>query len=122
MAWEPKDPWGKQGGSDPLVDVFKKAQEQWKRLMPSSGMKTIILIVVGIFALTQAFYKVEPDEEGLVKRFGDVVRVVGPGPHFKFRIIKGVDRPRLENLHGTKVGFGTNAQARQQRFRQKGHW
>ena len=76
MAWEPKDPWGKQGGSDPLADVLKKAQEQWKRLMPSSGIKTIILIVVGIFALTQAFYKVEPDEEGLVKR----LETVGDSP------------------------------------------
>lgn len=121
MAWEPKDPWGKEGGSDPLADVLKKAQEQWKRLMPSSGIKTIILIVVGIFALTQAFYKVEPDEEGLVKRFGDVVRVVGPGPHFKIPILESVDLPKVEKLHRIEVGFRTNARGRTQMVPQEAH-
>ena len=80
MSWEPKDPWGQQGGSDPLDDIVKKAQEQWQQMKPSKGMKSIIWLGIAILALSQAVFKVEPDEEGLVKRFGDVVRTVGPGP------------------------------------------
>lgn len=114
MAWEPKDPWGKEGGSDPLDDVLKKAQEQWKRMMPSSGMKTIILIIVAIIALSQAVFKVEPDEEGLVKRFGNVVRTVGPGPHFKVPLIETVVTPKVEKLHRIEVGFRTNNRGRTQ--------
>ena len=79
MAWEPKDPWGQSGGSDPLDDVLKKAQQQWQRMKPARGMKTIILLVAAILVISQSIFKVEPDEEGLVKRFGDVVRTVGSG-------------------------------------------
>ena len=108
MAWEPKDPWGQQGGSDPLDDVIKKAQEQWQQMKPSKGMRSIIWIVIAIFAFSQAVFKVEPDEEGLVKRFGDVVRTVGPGPHLKIPFLETVVTPKVEKLHRVEVGFRTN--------------
>ena len=114
MSWEPKDPWGQQGGSDPLDDVIKKAQEQWKQMKPSKGIKSIIWIVIAIFAFSQAVFKVEPDEEGLVKRFGDVVRTVGPGPHLKVPFLETVVTPKVEKLHRVEVGFRTNLRGRTQ--------
>ena len=114
MAWEPKDPWGQQGGSDPLDDVIKKAQEQWQQMKPSKGMRSIIWIVIAIFAFSQAVFKVEPDEEGLVKRFGDVVRTVGPGPHLKIPFLETVVTPKVEKLHRVEVGFRTNLRGRTQ--------
>ena len=114
MSWEPKDPWGKQGGSDPLDDVVKKAQEQWQQMKPSKGMKSIIMLGIGILVLSQAVFKVEPDEEGLVKRFGDVVRTVGPGPHLKVPFLETVDTPKVEKLHRVEVGFRTNLRGRTQ--------
>ncbi len=114
MAWEPKDPWGQQGGADPLDDVLKKAKEQWQRMKPTRGMKSIILIVAGILVLSQAVFKVEPDEEGLVKRFGDVVRTVGPGPHLKLPFFETVVTPKVEKLHRIEVGFRTNTRGRAQ--------
>ena len=114
MAWEPKDPWGQQGGSDPLDDVIKKAQEQWQQMKPSKGLRSIIWIVIAIFAFSQAVFKVEPDEEGLVKRFGDVVRTVGPGPHLKVPFLETVVTPKVEKLHRVEVGFRTNLRGRTQ--------
>lgn len=114
MAWEPKDPWGQQGGSDPLDDVIKKAQEQWQQMKPSKGMRSIIWIVIAIFAFSQTIFKVEPDEEGLVKRFGDVVRTVGPGPHLKIPFLETVVTPKVEKLHRVEVGFRTNLRGRTQ--------
>ncbi len=114
MAWEPKDPWGQQGGSDPLDDVIKKAQEQWQQMKPSKGLRSIIWIVIAIFAFSQAVFKVEPDEEGLVKRFGDVVRTVGPGPHLKIPFLETVVTPKVEKLHRVEVGFRTNLRGRTQ--------
>lgn len=114
MAWEPKDPWGQQGGSDPLDDVLNKAKEQWQRMKPTRGMKSIILIVAGILVLSQSVFKVEPDEEGLVKRFGDVVRTVEPGPHLKIPFIETVVMPKVEKLHRIEVGFRTNTRGRAQ--------
>ena len=114
MSWEPKDPWGQQGGSDPLDDVIKKAQEQLKQMKPSKGIRSIIWIVIAIFAFSQAVFKVEPDEEGLVKRFGDVVRTVGPGPHLKVPFLETVVTPKVEKLHRVEVGFRTNLRGRTQ--------
>jgi len=114
MAWEPRDPWGQQGGSDPLDDILKKAQDQWNRMMPSKGMKSIIAIILAILVLSQAVFRVEPDEQGLVKRFGDVVRTVGPGPHFKLPFIESVMTPKVEKLHRLEVGFRTNLRGRTQ--------
>ena len=114
MSWEPKDPWGQKGGSDPLDDVVKKAQEQWQQMKPSKGMKSIIMLGIGILVLSQAVFKVEPDEEGLVKRFGDVVRTVGPGPHLKVPFLETVVTPKVEKLHRVEVGFRTNLRGRTQ--------
>ncbi len=114
MAWEPKDPWGQQGGGDPLDDVLKKAKEQWQRMKPARGMKTIILIVVAVLVLSQSVFKVEPDEAGLVKRFGNVVRTVDPGPHLKIPFLETVVTPKVEKLHRIEVGFRTNLRGRAQ--------
>ena len=114
MAWEPRDPWGQQGGSDPLDDVLSKAKEQWQRMKPTRGMKSIILVVAAILVLSQSVFKVEPDEEGLVKRFGDVVRTVEPGPHLKIPFFETVVTPKVQKLHRIEVGFRTNARGRAQ--------
>lgn len=111
MSWEPKDPFGKSGG-DPLDDILKKGQEQFKKLMPGKGLKPIIMIVVVIFLLTQAFFRVEPDEEGLVMRFGDVVRTVGPGPYLKIPFLDSVVTPKVEKLHRVEIGFRTDQRGR----------
>jgi len=114
MAWEPGDPWGRHGGPDPLDDVLKKAREQWQRMKPTRGMKAIVLVVVGILLFSQSVFRVEPDEEGLVKRFGDVVRTVGSGPHLKVPFLETVVTPKVEKLHRIEVGFRTNLRGRTQ--------
>jgi len=107
MAWEPKDPWG-GSGQDPLDEVLRKAQDSIKKLVPGKGFKSIILIVIGVLALWQAVFIVAPDEQGLVKRFGKIVRVVEPGPHFKLPFAETVDTPKVEKLHRVEVGFRTD--------------
>ena len=112
MAWEPKDPWGR-GGDDPLDEALKKAQEQVKRFVPSGGgFTSVIFIAVAVFVLSQAFFIVAPDEQGLVKRFGDVVRTAEPGPHMKVPILETVLTPKVEKLHRVEVGFRTDPRGR----------
>ena len=104
MAWEPKDPWG-GSGKDPLDEVLRKAQDSIKNLVPGRGFKSIIFIVIAVLALWQSVFIVAPDEQGLVKRFGNIVRVVEPGPHFKIPIAETVDTPKVEKLHRVEVGL-----------------
>jgi len=107
MAWEPKDPWG-GSGQDPLDEALRKAQDQLTRLVPGRGFKSIIYIVLSVLALWQSVFIVAPDEQGLVKRFGDIVREVESGPHFKIPFVETVDTPKVEKLHRVEVGFRTD--------------
>lgn len=107
MAWEPKDPWG-GSGQDPLDEVVRKAQEQFNRMVPGRGLKSIVLIVLAVLAAWQSIFIVAPDEQGLVKRFGNIVRVVEPGPHFKIPFVETVDTPKVEKVHRIEVGFRTD--------------
>lgn len=107
MAWEPKDPWG-GSGQDPLDEVVRKAQDQLSRMVPGKGMKSIVFIVAVVLALWQSVFIVAPDEQGLVKRFGDIVREVESGPHFKIPFLETVDTPKVEKLHRVEVGFRTD--------------
>ena len=81
--------------------------------MPTGGgFTSIALIVIAVLALAQAFFIVAPDEQGLVKRFGDVVRTVEPGPHLKIPFLETVVTPKVEKLHRVEVGFRTDARGR----------
>ena len=117
MVWNPKDPWSKK--SDPLEDVLKQAQSQFKNFMPSSGIRNIALAVLVVFLAWQSAFIVAPDEEGVVKRFGIPVRTVGPGPHGKIPLIESVLQPKVEKLHRVEVGFRTDRQGRQQMIPQE---
>ncbi len=113
MSWEPKDPWGRKGG-DPLEDVLRQAQDQLRQIMPSRGLGKIIWIVLAVLLAWQAVFIVAPDEEGVVKRFGDVTRIVGPGPHFKIPFVETVLQPKVLKVHRIEVGFRTDPRGRQQ--------
>ena len=111
MAWEPKDPLGRSG-DDPLNEALRKAQEQLNGLVPGRGLKSIIWIVLAVLVLWQSVFIVAPDEQGLVKRFGDITRTVGPGPHFKIPIMETVETPKVEKLHRVEIGFRTDPRGR----------
>lgn len=111
MAWEPKDPWGR-GGDDPLDQAIRKAQDQLSRMVPGKGFFSLVWIVLAVLFLWQTVFIVAPDEQGLVKRFGDVVRVVDPGPGFKIPLLESVETPKVEKLHRVEVGFRTDPRGR----------
>src|SRR5688500_18629831 len=103
MVWDPKDPWSKK--SDSLDDAFRQARSQLRDLLPSGGLKNIILVATAIFLIWQSAFIVAPDEEGVVKRFGVPVRTTSPGPHLKIPLIESVLQPKVAKLHRVEVGF-----------------
>jgi modulator of FtsH protease HflK len=117
MVWDPKDPWSKRG--DQFDDAFKQAQSQFRNLLPSSGFRNILIAGLLIFLAWQSVFKVEPDEEGVVKRFGVPVRTVAPGPHLKIPLLETVLQPKVAKLHRVEIGFRTDRQGRQQMIPQE---
>ena len=113
MVWDPKDPWSKK--SDPIDDMLRQAQAQLSQFhFPFRGARALLLAGLAVILVWQGTFIVAPDEEGVVKRFGDVVRSAGPGPHLKLPFVETVERPKVEKLHRIEVGFRTDRQGRQQ--------
>ncbi len=112
MALDPKDPWGQK--SDPIDEVLRQAQAHLRQLNLFRGLRPILLILLAIILVWQGAFIVAPDEEGVVKRFGDVVRTVGPGPHLKIPFVETVLQPKVAKVHRIEVGFRTDRQGRQQ--------
>ena len=80
------------GGPKPtLDDVLKKILQQFKRF--KGGPVFILLAGVVVVVLWTAWFTVQPEETGIVQRFGKVMRTAGPGLHFKLPY--GIEKVRL---------------------------
>lgn len=86
-----KGPWGsgpQQGGRTPpdLEDMLRRSQDSLRRFLPGGnlGGKGFALLAVAAVALWgfSGFFRVEPDELGVVMRFGKEVREVQPGLNY----------------------------------------
>jgi membrane protease subunit HflK len=78
--------FGRGQDEDPLGELFDKLRGASRRV----GL--IALIVLGVALLLSSYYQVEPDEIGVVMRFGRYVDATPPGPHLKYPF--GIDRVR----------------------------
>lgn len=71
------------------------------------GTGMIILILVGLWAIS-GFYIVEADEQGVVRRFGEMVRVTQPGINYHLPWpIEKVDTPKVTEVRRLEIGFRT---------------
>ncbi len=84
-----------------------------RRRAAALGSQRITLVVVGallLFFLVSTWFTVQPEETGIVQRFGAVNRTVGPGLHFK--LPDGIESVRLvptARVLKEEFGFGTIA-------------
>lgn len=82
----------KIGIQNALIDALKKI-----RWISNNLKRGPVLIVLGVLVLVgilwTAWFIVQPEETGVVQRFGKVIRTAGPGLHFKIPL--GIDTVRL---------------------------
>jgi membrane protease subunit HflK len=79
-------PWGSGGGGRPPQDfdqVVRQGREAMGRFLPSGGrsISLLVIIAIAIWAMT-GFYRVNPQQQGVVLRFGEWVRTTAPGLHY----------------------------------------
>jgi modulator of FtsH protease HflK len=113
-------PWGGRpggGGQQPpdLEELLRRSQEKVKRLFPGGagggfggnrrGLVLIPLVVVAIW-LASGFYRVQPDEQGVVLRFGEWIKTTQPGLNWHFPSpIESVLTPKVTRVNRVEVGF-----------------
>ena len=110
-------PWGRgSGGGGPnvtppdLEDLIRKSQERFRQSMPKGfgGARGIILVIVAALVMWGAtgFYKVNPDEVGVVLRFGRFVGITQPGLNYHLPSpIESVITPPYTRINKTEIGF-----------------
>lgn len=70
--------------------------------------KNYLIIIIVVWALT-GVYVVGPDENGVVRRFGQMVRVASPGLNYHVPWpVEKVDLPKVTEVKRVEIGFRTD--------------
>lgn len=128
MPWDdlheskgPQDRFGPGGGgqgSGPRGPQFEIPRINLPKFKPSLFASMGLLLLV-VWILPGTFYFVEPDEAGVVTRFGKYARTTDSGLHFKFPSpIEHVSTPKTRKVRRTEIGFRVIDQGPPQKVRE----
>jgi membrane protease subunit HflK len=91
----------------PFLEELEKQRLKLGGFKSGKGLIIIAIIALGI-VLTTAWFTVQPEETGVVQRFGKVMRTAGPGLHFKLPLgIETVRRLPTARVLKEEFGFRT---------------
>ena len=113
-------PWGSppgggngsgRGPTPPDIDeIIRKIQSTINKFLPGgrSGGKPVILIIaaLGLIWLASGLYRVLPDEQGVVLRFGKFVSTTQPGLNYHIPYpVETVLTPKVTKVNRMDIGF-----------------
>ena len=86
-----------------VVDVsgLKVPKIPWR--MVAAGL----VVLVALVAMAGTVYQIEPEEVGVVLRFGKYVRTTNPGLHFKLPFVEAMTRVPVQRQLKHEFGFRT---------------
>ncbi|MHA1113936.1 MAG: protease modulator HflK, partial [Alphaproteobacteria bacterium] len=110
-------PWGGGGTPQPpnVEEMLRKGQERFRKLFPSGGGGSRRWVVIGLILvavwLASGFYRVLPEQQGVVLRFGEWTRTTHPGLNYHLPVpIETVLTPRVTRINRLEVGFRSGAE------------
>jgi membrane protease subunit HflK len=108
-------PWGpgpSGGGQSPdLEEILKRSQDRLKQAMPGGGigggfLALILLVVAAVVGFYSFTVSVQPNQQGVVLRFGELNRTLTPGLKFRWPYpIETVYLPPVTNVNRVEVGL-----------------
>jgi len=115
-------PWGSPPGGDnngsgrgprpPDIDeIIRNIQKTINRFLPGGSAKggkslTLILVVLAVLWAASGLYRVLPDEQGVVLRFGKFVNTTQPGLNYHIPFpVESVITPKVTKVNRMDVGF-----------------
>ena len=103
-----KSPWDKGNPPPDIDELLNNLQKKFKFGLPQKGIGPFLLLIVVIIWMATGFFIVDPEEQAVIKRFGEVTRIVGPGPHYHFP--SPIETVQIESVTGVRrieLGFRT---------------
>jgi membrane protease subunit HflK len=112
-----RGPWGQgpTGGGPDLEDLLRRGQDRLRQMLPGGslggrGLVLGVLVVVALW-LASGIYRVEPDEQGVVLRFGEFVETTTNGLHYHLPYpIETVLTPKVTRVNQVEVGVRTGVE------------
>src|SRR5438128_5061961 len=126
MPWSNQGggPWGSGGGTGPwgsgpqpsgptppdLEEFLRRSQDRLRSVLPGGnlggkGLGLILLAAIAIWGLS-GFFRVDPDELGVVLRFGKYVRDAKPGLNYHLPYpIESVLTPKVTRVNRIDIGM-----------------
>lgn len=110
MAWDwdklQQQKKGRQGSPPPQVDEFLEKLKNMKGRFP--GAWILIAVIVIFFLGYNMIYKINPNEVGVIQRFGKHIRTTMPGPHIKWPSgIETLTKVPVRMVQKEEFGFRT---------------
>ncbi len=110
-----KGPWGsgpQPSGSSPpdLEELLRRSQDKLRNVLPGGnlggkGIGLILLAAVAIWGFS-GFFRVDPDELGVVLRFGKYVRDAKPGLNYHIPYpVESVLTPKVTRVNRIDIGM-----------------
>lgn len=75
------------------------------------NLRLIVLILVAVILVWNGFFQIDPEEVGVITRFGKYTRKVEPGLNFKIPLIEKVYKVPVERQQKLEFGFRTTRSA-----------
>ena len=98
---------GIPGGAGNPIDLSRQ-RERWENTVRGLPWRRVAVVALALLALTTSCYTIDPEEVGVVLRFGRFVESTEPGLHLKLPL--GIDRVRkvpVERQLKAEFGFRT---------------
>jgi membrane protease subunit HflK len=113
-----RPPWGET----PVIDVGGRRLRLPRIPRLRSGTaRVVVLALLALVLLLTVYYQVEPEQVGVVQRFGAYVRTTEPGPHLKLPFgIERVTKVPVQRQLKMEFGFRTTRAGVRSEFAQPG--
>jgi membrane protease subunit HflK len=107
-------PWGPRPGPSQqpdLEEILRRSQDRLRQAMPGGRMggpfavlfAAVLIAAIGFFGFT---VRVNPDELGIVLRFGKYVRQLPPGLNFRWPYpVEQVELPKVTRINRIEIGM-----------------
>jgi len=116
VDWD--QPPGQGGDFDETISRFKDRFKGTK-----GGGRIILWVVIVIAAVivgTSSYYTIDPEETGVIQRFGKYVRQTGPGLHFKVPWAEKVSKIKTGRVLKEEFGFRATTPGIRSQFAKRG--